>query len=145
MWLSQNGDVNASIVFDLGAITDINGFHVWNFNESDYWRLAGMRDVTVTFSTTSPTSGFGEPEIFTGANEFALAPTPGTQAYLGEDKFFQTTHQARWVKFQANSNWGRNATGLSEIRFFAVPEPSTLLLGVLIGLTILARSRQRCV
>lgn len=150
MWLSSAADSagNPTITFDLGAVYDLAGLHVWNQNEGSSTR--GIRNVDVSFSTTSAVAGFGSTQTFSGVSEFAKAA--GLTTYTGEDKLFTGLPKtAQWVRFTINDNWGDTFTGLSEVRFFTydapppapAPEPSTLVLAVLSlgGITLVRRRR----
>jgi len=143
-----------SITFDLGAEYTIGGLHVWNYNavgsggpshQERLMTMAGMREVGVTFSTTSIDAGFGDQE------DLVFAQGTGLSDYTGEDLFFSTTYTARYIKFQPTSNYGHvwHYTGLSEVRFLdtggAIPEPSTVALLAMgaIGLLIYGWRRRR--
>ena len=144
MWLSRGttfggDDLDPSVIFDLGAVYTINSFHVWNYNESPPNLTArGVNGVAVEYGTTA---GLGS--VVPGITNFAQAD--GLATYAGEDFSGFTSFDARFIKFDINSNHGgdNNFYGLSEVQFdgvLAVPEPAT---GTLAGLSVLAFALRR--
>ena len=144
MWLSAGtafggDDLDPFVIFDLGAVYTINSFHVWNYNESPPNLTArGVNSVTVEYGETA---GLGS--TVPGITNFAQAD--GLATYAGEDFSGFTPFDARYIKFDINSNHGgdNNFYGLSEVQFdgvLAVPEPTT---GALAGLSLLALTFRR--
>ncbi|NQU24993.1 MAG: PEP-CTERM sorting domain-containing protein, partial [Candidatus Nealsonbacteria bacterium] len=158
MWLNQGTfgnvpeeefDLNPEIVFDLGEEQPVDYVKVWNYNEflPNRPELAGrgvhLMDVYIA----------GEDEVFmllAGDVELDLAPQ------LADVDFGQIVPlggaNARYIKFDNLRNFpadggfpggDNNFVGLSEVQFYAVPEPATGLLLVLGGLTVLIARRRR--
>ena len=143
MWLSSGTDFggidpNPSVLFDLGAVYTINSFHVWNYNEMDLrpngsvrtnLTTRGVNGVSVEYGTTV---GLGS--TVAGISNFAKAD--GLATYAGQNFNGFTSFNARYIKFDINSNHGdaNSFYGLSEVQFdgIAIPEPSSaaLLLGL---------------
>ena len=143
MWLSSGTDFggidpNPSVLFDLGAVYTINSFHVWNYNEAVLRASGsvrtnltnrGVNGVSVEYGTTVAL-GSTVTEITNFAQANALA------TYAGENFNGFTSFNARYIKFDINSNHGdaNSFYGLSEVQFdgIAIPEPSSaaLLLGL---------------
>lgn len=146
MWLSTGtafggDDPDPFVIFDLGDIYTINSFHVWNYNESPPDLTArGVNAVTVQYGITA-SLGSSVPGItnFTKAN--------GLATYAGENFSGFTPFDARFIKFDIDSNHGgdNNFYGLSEVQFdgVLVPEPGTSTLAGLVGLALLRRRRRQ--
>jgi hypothetical protein len=121
MWLSTGTgfggiDADPSVTFDLGAVYTISSFHVWNYNEAPPLLVnRGVNDVSVEFGTTA---GLGS--TVPGITNFAIAD--GTDTYTGENFSSFTPFDARFIKFDINSNHGDANTfyGLSEVQFDGV-------------------------
>ncbi|MFK7911655.1 MAG: PEP-CTERM sorting domain-containing protein [Akkermansiaceae bacterium] len=145
MWLSSGtafggDDPDPSVTFDLGAVYTINSFHVWNYNEAPPNLTArGVNSVSVEYGTTV---GLGS--TVSGITNFAEAD--GLNTYAGENFSGFTAFNARYIKFDINSNHGgdNNFYGLSEVQFdgVLVPEPSSSALLGLAGLALILRRRR---
>ena len=155
MWMTSTGgsDLTPEIIYDLGAVYNIDRMRVWNYNEgynngSFVLTDRGLNRVTVTFgetlsgATASNPTGTNLPNTLAGVTTFAQAT--GLNSYEGEEFTFSTI-SARYVKIQALSNHGStDVSGLSEVQFFIapIPEPSTTLLFGIGGLAMLLRRRK---
>lgn len=148
-WLSTgntptfgNEDTDPSVTFDLGAVYTINSFHVWNYNENatGIQMTRGVDAVSVEYGTTA---GLGS--TVPGITNFAIAD--GTPTYTGEDFSGFTPFNARYIKFDIDSNHGDVNVfyGLSEVQFdgVLVPEPGSMALFGLGGLALILRRRRR--
>jgi hypothetical protein len=144
VWLSGNGDTGAWIKWDLGAEYTVRSMRVWNYNEGGEHTGRGIKTADIWISSqTSPgdpgTSGWTKIH-----DDFSLDEAPGASTYTGDLYTINPTAQsARWIALDTVTNHGNNTyTGLSEIRFFSIPEPSGLLL-LLSGLAGLLLPRRR--
>jgi hypothetical protein len=134
MWMTNLGVNQASLTFDLGALYNLDGARIWNYNfgnpaEFQSTILRGVKDFRLSGSANGTTftellsgrllAGTGQP---LAAQSFALAGT------------------ARFVRLDVLNNYGEGtyaerdwSSGLSEVRFTgaAVPEPASwaLMLG----------------
>lgn len=144
-WLSTGtnfggDDPDPFVIFDLGSVYTINSFHVWNYNENatGTQMLRGVNAVSIQYGTTA---GLGS--TVDGITSFAIAD--GTSTYTGEDFSGFTPFNARFIKFDIDSNHGgdNNFYGLSEVQFdgVLVPEPSSALLCALGCLTLFRRRK----
>jgi hypothetical protein len=120
---SITGPTNMFVDFDFGAITALSGFDFFD-------RMAAL-DRNTAFDL-----------IF--SNDAAFSSVIATQSYSpGPDWGYSQTFapvNARYVRFDSvasNSN-----PGMSEIIFYAVPEPSTALIAGMGGLLMIARRRR---
>ncbi|MFW5682602.1 MAG: discoidin domain-containing protein, partial [Phycisphaeraceae bacterium] len=126
-------DDSILMTFDLGDTFLLDGFHVWNFNESGQTGR-GAKSVDVSFSTDGTN--------FSSAANFTFVEATGATTYTGEDYSLNATTSARWVRFDIqNSHNDPDRVGLSEVRFLAIPEPASVALIGLGGIMLLARRR----
>ncbi len=117
MWLSSGiefggEDTDPSVTFDLGAVYTINNFHVWNYNQAGF-SDRGINSVSIEYGTTAALGS-----TVAGITNFAQAT--GSDGYTGEEFDTFTPFDARYIKFDINSNHG-NADlfyGLSEVQFY---------------------------
>lgn len=119
-------EVAPTLAFTLPGTFEINSLHYWNYNEpgdsghgggSRDGPSRGMQNVTVSVSTQSLTG----PYTVVGTYQFQEAS--GTPSYTGVTLPLGTTVTARYVRFQVNSDWGGDFSGLSEVRFLGGSEP----------------------
>jgi hypothetical protein len=119
MWLSNGtfgigtDPLPAEITFDLGAVVDLAGFHVWNYNEATNGLMTrGANQVIVQ---TAPTVGgtFTTQTTLNFRKAFGVVSEPG-------QRFDLSVLSARQVRFIIQSSHGgdNNFAGLSEVRFF---------------------------
>lgn len=128
-------DTTPDITFDLGDVYLIDSFTVWNYNHS-VETSSGYQGVIITYGETLALGS-----TLTEVTNFSQAD--GTDSYTGETFSGFTPFSARYIKFDATSNYGNARTGLAEVRFNEiVPEPSSAALGVL-GLCALLAVRRR--
>ncbi len=129
MWLNtgsfaEPNDLEPEITFDLGAMVDLASVKIWNYNET----LEGRPELLGR--------GVGTADIMVAGDDLVFSTLIAGQAFdiapgLDDVDFGQVIDlsgtQARYVKFDILSNQGgdNNFVGLSEVQFFAVPEPSS--------------------
>jgi hypothetical protein len=137
MWLAA-GNTTPEITWNLGAIYNLAGFHLWNYNEAfnsgDAPRSIQTADVSISNDGTTFTP-FATGMTFTEASGF--------DTYTGEDYAMVAT--AQYVRFNVTSNYGDGfGSGLSEIRFVtAVPEPMSITLICFGALGVMLAARRR--
>lgn len=146
MWLSSGSgfggiDANPNIVFDLGDVYRIDRIQVWNYNEAPPNLTGrGVNAVTVEYGLTN-SFGSSVPGITN------LAQASGLNTYAGEVFTGFTPFEARFVRFDIDSNHGDANTfyGLSEVQFdgtLVIPEPGSLTLLSFVGLGLALRRRR---
>ncbi len=150
-WMSENtlGEGNEWIMFDLGAEYLLGGLHQWNYNESsDAATNNGIKDLTIKFATSS--AGYDADDVthsvWGNAFDTTFAVATGSSTYTGQTIDFDSARTARYVLFDTTNTHhptGYNRTGLSEIRFTAIPEPSSLILLAAGFLGLLGLRRRR--
>lgn len=135
---ATNSADDVFITYDLGAVFDVNSVLVWNFN--------------AVFSGGDETNrGFNQYDLSVSADNvtFTEIVTDGTLNQAGGTtaESVQTINVAgsangvRYIRIDADSNFGGVVTGLSEVRFDVVPEPGSLALLGMGGLALLRRRR----
>jgi hypothetical protein len=132
-------EADGTLLFDLGEVYNLSAAYVWNYGEifSDlYYNARGAKDISFSFSVDGVS--------FSSPAPFSLTRAPNAVTYEGEALGFGASPvAAQFVKLWALNNYGDGSfTGLGEVRFIAVPEPTTgvAMLG---GLGMLGMLRRR--
>jgi len=136
------------IVWDLGSEMDLADAILWKYGNQNGSATHAMKDFSFQFNSASEgASNFAGP-----TTDLVLdLPTTGTDTMLGgqNTQAPQTFHLnetgVRYVKMTLNSNYGSGTSGniaFNEIRFNAVPEPSSTALLGLGGLALILRRRK---
>ena len=123
-WMSDTGDTTPSLIFDLGGTFNISAAHIWNYSyaSSDD---RGVKTLDISYSTA-----------LNGASLTEINTESGPQT-----KTFSSV-SAQYIKFSVTEPHGTaENTGLSEVKFDTIPEPSVLALIGISGLGILASRR----
>ena len=116
MWMATGVAPNW-IQFELDNVYKLHEMRVWNSNQLiEAFMGFGAKEVAIEYSTDGQTWTALE-----NVPEFARAS--GAATYTANTTVDFGGVMARFVKLTINSNWGGVApqTGLSEVRFFAVP------------------------
>jgi len=123
------------IEWDLGATYTLSKVHVWNYNEGGYTD-EGIKTLDIQKWT-----GTAWENAYTG---LTWNQAPDNDAYAGFDQLFSTPITTSKIRFANLVNYGSVwGAGVSEVVFYAVPEPSTLVLLVTAGLGLLACAWRR--
>jgi hypothetical protein len=112
---------------------------VWNYNET----LPGRPELLLRGASSADISLAGSDGVFTlFAANVPLDLAPGSD----EIDFGQSINlesSARYIRFDIHGNHGgdNNFVGLSEVKFFGVPEPASWMLALVGGAAALVASR----
>jgi len=143
-WHMAAGTDDGYITFDLGGSHSLENMLIWNHNQTTV-NTRGFKEVTIAYSTDGTTftplddMNNSDPDGTDGNYTIPLAPTADVGYQLDVDlDGLSATH----VRITEHSHWGGDYPGLSEVRFF-VPEPSTLVGLLAIGLLCLVRRGRR--
>jgi autotransporter-associated beta strand protein len=134
MWMSTGNqgpnDFNPYVIYDLGAVYNLQTTRIWNYNETGYTKFG---DSSILLSTSA------DGENFTRFGTINPAQGGGTSAEPAQD-FATAVSGVRYVKMQILTNWdgaifwssitggssagttdNRSISGLSEVRFVGIP------------------------
>ncbi len=130
MWLSTGTgfggvDPDPFVMFDLGDVYNVSGFHVWNYNEVGAFSTRGVNAVSIEYGNTAALGS-----TLAGISNFAQAP--GANGYAGEAFDSFAPFEARFIKFDIDTNHGdvNSFYGLSEVQFSGVLASLEQILGV---------------
>ena len=126
----QAGGITGSITFGFGRVYNLVGFNFWNLNGPGQTRFRGINGVQIQYSTDG-TNFFniaGAPTNFNQGVETLVARLP-------QEVNFAPV-RASHVKFNVQSNFGGGQvrSGFAEIQFKSIPEPSSTLALLALGL-----------
>ena len=119
MWQSNGSPADplpAVITFDLGGVTHLTSFHVWNYNDSAAI-AAGAKSVEVLVATVAA-GPFTSVGMLNFIRASGLATEPGQHFEIDRTG-------VRYVRFNITSNHGdaNQLTGLSEVKFYVEGTP----------------------
>jgi hypothetical protein len=147
------GDL-AQITFDLGGLSTVDSFRVWNYNEVNANSAQSFTDrgvQTLTISIATSASGPYVPLLNPAGTSttWTFNIAPGSNIYTGQLFTLTTPIQAAFIRFDILTNYDTAGTdhglvGLSEVQFYGstVPEPGTLSL-IAVGVSGLVTLRRR--
>ena len=124
------------IAYDVGAVREIVGMHIWNYSESSYSEF-GMKEVTIEYSSTGSTDTNHWEVYYDGQIPRASETAPSAAELVIEN-----TVTAQYFVITSDSgideNWSSGAfvgqDGLSEVRFLeAGVGPPALSNAVFVG------------
>ncbi|MCA2654123.1 PEP-CTERM sorting domain-containing protein [Microcystis sp. M061S2] len=128
---SPNSVGNVVIEFAFNRIYNLAGFSFWNTNSSTALAQVGIKNVTIEYKL-----GGGAWTALSGApTTFGIGTTTAT---ILEQEFNFTPVLATNVRFRNMTNQGgiggNNRLGFNEIQFRSIPEPSSTLALLALGL-----------
>lgn len=132
-WLGgSTGAQPWAVDFSLGGTYTVDEAHIWNLNSAD------------AFQATSTTMIFSQDATFGNGDDIsvvqALSLPTGGNAYTGEH--FTLTPMANVTHVRVEVIGAGSFVGLSEVRFSAVPEPSSFALMALGGVALFILRRR---
>jgi len=139
MWLSNGIGFNSNIkndgdpfvIFDLGSVVDLRTIKIWNYNEINLTGR-GVDEVRIIGSTNGKNGSFNIPigtfNIDKATGGSAYPQTLSISAAGVRFVMFDILSNHNGVSFPTNDGSKDNAfVGLSEVRFFGIPESKTKL------------------
>jgi len=128
MWMTDLSVDEATLVFDLGGIYALSSLQVWNYNFGVEEFASTLDRAANAFTLAISSDGVNFTQVLAG--NFSR----GTGGPLAAETF-AFTGEARYVQLNLDGNhqrypetYGYSPIGLSEVKFGAVPEPSTWAL-----------------
>jgi len=137
------------IVWDLGSDLILNNAILWKYGNRNGSPFHAMNQFTFQYNTSAQgaTTFAAAPSIFNlGLATLGTSTTLGGQVTQAPQTFALSGQTVRYVKMALISNHSGDSTNLiafNEIRFDAVPEPSSMALVGLAGCALLLRRRSR--
>lgn len=98
-YINGVGDLNATLLFDMGQEITATGVHMWNYNEqvANFSGLGrGVRDAEILAGST--------PNALTSIGTYTFPKATGEND-AGADVLFKTPAKARYFKFVVKSTW----------------------------------------
>jgi len=134
-YLSASGDTTPWFVFTLAEPSTVDAVHIWTYARSGE-NTRAIKDFDISFSTDGGIN-YGPTISLTG-----WLARPNLDPIPVQSQSFATQLNVTHIRIDVTANHGNGSfTGLSEIRFSAIPEPTTALAGLLLGLGLLRRRR----
>ena len=122
---------------------------IWNHNEGG-GNMRGLHKVMIEYTSDGNNWSLLDGGGLGGPGEHTFLQAPGADGYPGFDLSFDGV-AASSVVFTVLANegsvknfGGSGNVGMSEIRFFTIPEPSVLSLLTVGGLVMMRRGKRRC-
>lgn len=142
-WQPASGTFSGTVTFDLGQVRgDLDKMLVWNLNQLGQADRC-MKDALIEYSQDG--AEWVTTSLANGGNFTLPQVTENTQNGYGLAVDL-TAVDARYVRITGLTNYTADGlsenTGLSEVRFYAVPEPSIVVMALL-GFGLLAAARRR--
>lgn len=111
MWLSGDGDVFATVEFDLGAVFQVASMRVWNYNEATNGLMSrGVALANIEIATELD-------DYSTHLADVGFAMAPGTLSDFSETIDLSNV-EARFIRLTVLGNHGdASFAGLSEVQF----------------------------
>lgn len=128
-WMTDRGDYAPQVTYDLGALYDLDGIQIWNWNqgpEDAGFTVSGVKNITISVAK--------EDEVFTDIEEpVCVDQASGASGYEGQRIMFKkngvryvrisptSTHQAaEFFDRGDDQNWYNDA-GIAKVRFVGTP------------------------
>jgi hypothetical protein len=147
-WLSGANDTTGWFKVDLGSSHELESMDVYNFSSTDSVNnTRGVKTFDLYVSNVAAPSS----NDFANSAEWTLVEAGITlgKAPVGTNNrpdlvsFGDAGLTVRWVALDITSNHGDAYTGLGELRFYPVPEPTAPALAALVATLGLTRRKRR--
>lgn len=117
MWMSDAGDVNAQLTFDLGAVESVNAARIWQYNATCCGLERGVDGFDVYYSSDDIN--------YTLLGSFNLTMSQSVSNEEVPAQIVPMSFSAQFIRFNITSNHGSEGyTGLSEVAFDVNNQPS---------------------
>ncbi len=111
MWVSDTGDTNPVLIFNLGGSYNLQTTRIWNYNESCCTAFSA-HNVEISASADNVSWTVLGTNTFTQGGGGAAEPA---------QNFSTPAANVRFVRFRLLNNYGGSLFGLSEVRFVVQP------------------------
>jgi hypothetical protein len=146
LWHTNSGTTaTKSITFDLQRAYTLDQMVVWNQHQGQANRA--MKECLIEYSTDGTAfTAMADRNGEAGLGNYTLHDLlTANGPYEATDKVDMMDSVARYVRITAKSSYGTSLAyvGLSEVRFYEVPEPSTLALLAIGALLLVCRKSKK--
>lgn len=128
MWMTDLSVDAATLVFDLGQVYALTSFQVWNYNFGVEEFFSTLDRAANAFTLAISSDGVTFSQVLAGnLGRGTGGPLAAeTFAFTGEARYVQLNLDGNHQRFP--ETYGYAPIGLSEVKFAAVPEPTTWAL-----------------
>ncbi|MBN2024158.1 MAG: hypothetical protein JW809_15350 [Pirellulales bacterium] len=141
LWHTDANPIEPTVTFDLGDLCALERMLIWNHNQPGLY-ARGFKDVLIETSSDGLVFAPLDDRNGDDPGNATIPISPGGDAGYQADVALQGV-SARHVRITALASHGDVYWGLSEVRFYGVPEPSTCAIAAAGMLTLVLLGARR--